>query len=285
MNGSLRSAIVLLSLVYSRNFGVASAQAAAPRVQFDAATTVECRDLSTEEFQRLNPTQSLLEAEFRISMLVTAGSEEDIKDVMIVVQNPERRLRVVDYFPKNELASDIAGTIQRQETSEKATTYDAGINATFGTGASPIGASLTPSLGAHWSQRQGTSEIYHKLPPKRLVLAAGTMNGGQGVFFKLHPTSQDSLQGAHSYKVMFAAPRDWRIDRVTLSCQARGYSKVLFVKQEESSGRAEMTVSLYRAGDLAAQHAAQRVGNSYAPPTSASADGSIATRKMMMMFE
>jgi len=278
----LRSAILLFSLVFSGNFDTASAQAASPRVQFDAATTVECRDVTTDEFRQLNPTQSLLEAEFRISMLVTAGSEADIKDVMIVVQNPERRLRVVDYFPKNELASEIAGTIQRQETSDKATTYDAGISTTSGLGTAPVGASVTPSLGGHWSNRQGTSEIYHKLPPKKLVLAAGTMNGGQGVFFKLHPTSQDSLQGAHSYKVMFAAPRDWRIDRVTLSCHARGYSKVLFVKQEETSGRAEMTVSLYRAGDLAAQHAAQRVGNSYTPPAAASADGSVATRKMMM---
>jgi hypothetical protein len=144
--------------------------------------------------------------------------------------------------------------------------------------------SITPAIGGHWSQKRAVSDTYHKLPPKRLVLASGTTGGGYGVFFKLHPTSQDSLQGAHSYRVVFAAPANWRIDRIVLACSARGTSKVLFVKQEESSGQVATTISLYRAGDIAAQQAAQRLAGPQTPTAAVSAAraSAAATRKALI---
>ncbi len=260
------------------------AEAAAPRVRFDMAPCVEARDITTAEFTALSPRERLIEADFRISMLVTSGKEDDISEVFVVIESPEQRLRIVDFFPKNALFSDIAGTIKREEKREGSSTYDLGISATAGAPAGPVAFDVTPSIGAHFTQSRSASDCYEKLPPKKLVLAAGTTSGGHGVFFKLHPNSQDSLQGAHTYRVVFAAPANWRLDRVVLSCRATGTNKMLFVKQDEMSGQAESTISLYLAGDVPAQQAAQRLGHVQTPSASVSAarQSTMATRKALM---
>ncbi|HWB00466.1 MAG TPA: hypothetical protein VG713_18365 [Pirellulales bacterium] len=265
------------------SFGVV-AQAAAPRVQFDAALTAACSDVTAVAGQGLAAGDRLYEAEFRVSMLVTAGSEDDLKELMITINDRERRLRVVDFAPQTEMASDIAGAILRKETLDKTATFDLGIQAALSAGGCELKG--TPTAAGHWSKHNVVDETYQKLPPKKLVLASGTLGGGSGVFFKLHPSSQDSLQGAHTFRVLFAAPADWRIGRVTLTCEARGYSKVLFVKQEESAGRAEMTIGLYRAGDVAAQRAAQRLSTSYLPaPISQAAQRRASAARTTLIFQ
>ncbi|HEX4131580.1 MAG TPA: hypothetical protein VHZ24_16190 [Pirellulales bacterium] len=280
----VRSILATAVIVASSTFGsVDRAAAAAPRVQFDTATVVECRDVTPPSAYRLSPNERLYEAQFNVSMLLTAGSEDDLKEMLLFISSPERRLRVVDFFPRNELASDITGPIERKETTERTTMIEFGPHATVTSG--PVQVQGTPGAAAQWTKHTGTDETYHKLPPKKLIVASGTTGNGSGVFFKLHPSTQDSLQGAHSFRVTFAAPADWRFDRVKLRCEARGYGKVLFVKQEELAGATSLTVGLHRSGDVAARQAAYRVAESYRVSSGTAQQAQAAATRRALMFE
>ncbi|MBS0207455.1 MAG: hypothetical protein JSS27_00740 [Planctomycetes bacterium] len=253
------SSLVLLAALAMPSF----AHAAPPRVRFDTDATAVATDVTTDEQLKTNPQTRVLAVELRVSMLLEAGSEDDLKEVLITVDSPEQRARVVDFFPRTEMSSDAAGPIARQETTELQHTLDVSGNLLPSLRVGPAEVQTSPGVGNHWTEKKTALETYQRLAPKKLLRASGTLHAGHGVFFKLHPSNQESLQGTHMFRLQLAVPAEWRYDRLVVTCQARGVSKVLFVKQEETAGQGRMTVGLYLSGDAAAQRAANRLANAY----------------------
>ncbi len=223
--------------------------AAEPQVFFDVSYAVPCRDVTTPEFAALNPDEMVIEATYRVSVLLLAGEEDDLDELMLVITSPGRRLRVVDFAPNTEVASDIAGTVEVVETVEDTESADL----TIGGGAKfkegPIEAHITPSAGTGHSHRTSANEKYQRLPPKRLVLASGTLAREHGVFFKLKPTTQDSLQGLQTFVVRYVVPRDWSGDWAVVDCRARATLKSYFRKSVSDVGKQHVYVGLYLEGD------------------------------------
>ena len=238
---------------------LAAAHAGPPKVGFDVSYSVECRDVTPDGFAEANPTSKIIEARFHVSALVRRGKEADIKEMMYVVLSPEKRLRVVDFEPKTQMRSEFIDPVQVVETGEDSSSIDGSLSVQI----SPLaGVRVSPSAGASKTSKNNRQEEYSKLAPRQLVVASGTMNRGHGVFFKLKPFSQVSLQGRKELVCRFVVPKDWRADYVYVDCAAEPRSRSPWMSSEHVGAR-RVLVGLYLQGDGEAREAAERLAYAY----------------------
>ena len=229
------------------------------RVAFDVSYSVPCRDVTPEEFAEANPGRKIVEARFQVSSLFRRGGEQDVQQLMYVIQSPERRLRVVDFEPKTQVESEVADTIQITKKGEDASTLDGSVSLHL----SPMTAvQLTPSIGASKLKKEILEEKYSKLAPKQLLLASGTIDRGNGVFFKLKPSSQASLEGRKEFVCLFVVPKEWRGDYAYVECTAKPRSRSPW-STADNYGRTKTLVGLYLEGNVEARNAVERLAHAY----------------------
>lgn len=237
-------------------FWNSAAGAAAPRVSFDTPYTAECRDVTPEAFGEANPELRIIEARFRVSTRLLAGREADLDEVLIEIASTDERLTVVDFMPRTELDTDIAGEIEVVENRERTDSTNAGLGGTVGIEYGLAKAAVTPSAGGGNTRHSGAKESYKRIPPKQLLLASGTIDRGHGVFFKLKPSSNASLEGMREFACLFVVPCDWTSDSVQVTCAARSAKKGYFSTQGPSCGGGTFDVGLYLEGDADGRAAA-----------------------------
>ncbi len=185
------------------------AAAAAPRVAFDMSYTVECRDVTPEGYSSKNPDLRIVEAKFRISTRLESGREAELEELLIEITSPDQELPVVDFMPRTELDTDVAGEIEVVENREDSESTNAGLGGTVGVEYGIVKAQASPSAGGGKTHVAGTKETYKRIPPKQLLLASGTIHRGNGVFFKLKPSTHASLEGVRECATLFVVPSDW----------------------------------------------------------------------------
>jgi hypothetical protein len=208
----------------------------------------------------LSSGAKLIEARFRVSILVSEGRQEDIEDVVVTIDSPQRRLRVADFSPKTEMANSVAGEVETTRTTEK--TASAGAQIGGGT-LPPLYGLASATLGA--TQHHVVAQVVKELPSKCLVLASGTTRGEHGVFFKVKGAPQVPLEGAKEFTCVFEVPKDWQGDWCLVSCHARGINQRCMSKKIEPCGHAETLVGLYLAGENHAQEVARRLDHLQLP--------------------
>lgn len=233
---------------------LATTIAAAPKVDFDVATSVACKDVTTPEFATAFPSEKLLQATFNISSLVRSGREKDLTEFFYRIEGQEGALRIVDHLPRQELASPFAGPIA-VEKKDEATKKVGGLI----TGHYPPFSNA--ELNAQAGSTSGLSVRYELLPPKELLAASGTLNRERGVYFKLRPSAQTSLEGAKQFVCVLRVPKAWRGDCVRVDCQATAGPVSTWPIFDESSpcGAASFLIGLFVAGDEEARQAVAEV--------------------------
>ncbi len=226
---------------------------AAPRVHFDIATTVPCREVTPADFAEVHPHEMLVEAKFQVSSLIKHGSEDDLVQYFYRIESPYESLRVDHYLPKTELASDYAGNIGVEKKNEAS--QQIGVDVSI---PQPYFPKAGGSAGA--SAKNGSTLRYDLLPPLELIAASGTIQRETGVYFKLKPSRRSTLEGGKEFVVVYRVPRSWRGDLVSLRCQAVGYDRGVVRKLDETrpSGTGDFLVALHLAGDLEAQQLANQ---------------------------
>lgn len=227
-------------------------QAGSPQVAFDVAAIVECRDVTTPEFAKLHRNERLIEARLQISALVSGAPANKLTEFFYRIDSPERSMQVVDYLPRTTLASDFASNVGIEEKKEQSTAV--GLNA-----AGPYGPLTATNANLSASDKNANCLKYELLPPLETVAASGTLDRGNGVYFKLRPTPRNSVEGAKEIIVVLRTPSTWRADYVTVRCQALGQpSHVPFSSREtQICGQGSFVVALYLASDEDAQAAAR----------------------------
>jgi len=226
---------------------------AAPRVQFDLHPLVACRDVTTEEFARSHPGDRLIEAKLHVSSLIKSGDEDDLIEFFYRIQSPRGTVQVVDYSPTTSMTSTYEGSIEVQDSKERVRSL--GINASGG-----YSHIVKGNASAELGSKNGSVTRYKIVPEMQLLSASGTMNRGTGVYFRLKPSRQTSLEGGRLFTLVLRVPRSWRADVLHVSCRAQGYERGLVrpLDEQRVSGAAVLPVSLYLAGD---QHARAVVMN------------------------
>jgi hypothetical protein len=219
----------------------------APLVVFDVPFSAECRDVTpknrAETYQR-----KIVEAVFRISPQVYSGQDTDVKRLRYEIST-EQQMPVVSFLPNAEVTTDVAdGTIAIQANERHG-------NLSFQ-------YMITPAAGN--GQLRGDLESsraqYSLLAPKQLLLAAGTIDRGCGVFYDLRASTQDTLQRQREFACLFEVPKNWRADYVTIRCKARGLKRGFAgIATEADCGAGLLCVGLYMLDDEQARAYAEQL--------------------------
>ena len=217
--------------------GTAS-RAEVPVVVFDVPLITECRDVTPQGFREAYKRE-IIEAVFKVSPQLLAGEETDLKRLHYEIST-EQQMPVVSYLPNAQVVTDVVdGTIAIQNSS-----HHGEINFHYlilpGTG----DGNLKGDLASSHAQ-------FGLLAPKQLLIAAGTIERGCGVYFELRQSSQDTLQKQREFACLFDVPLAWRADCVTIRCNAKGTKHGLggLLDSDVACGSGLLSVGLYKRDD------------------------------------
>ncbi|TWT78529.1 hypothetical protein Pla123a_13220 [Posidoniimonas polymericola] len=202
-----------------------------PVLEFDVPAALTCRDVTPADYRPALPGDRLLEVRVPVSVVVLRGEVRRVREVIIEIDGAEAGLRVHDFAPNTQLASEQAKDYEVKRTEERREGLDASLG-----GALPIAggtAHLTPSVTTGRSTHTTSTVTETRLAPKQAVLVSGAVNRRQGVYFKLRQSSQTTLEGEHELTVTFVAPAEWTGGELQVECVGRGEKKWLFVKQRK----------------------------------------------------
>ena len=185
-----------------------------PDTQFDTASLISCRDVTTEQFSAANPLERLVEAKFQVTAIVQRRDTEGMQYVYQFL-SPTGLLRVVDYQPKTEQASSVAGNVAVEKKQESNKSLGLSVSGSFE-------SLLHGTAGSDLSSKNGSNIRYELKPPMKVVLVAGTVDRGTGVYFKLRPSPARPLEGMHEFVVVMRVPRSWRGDMMYLHASPSG---------------------------------------------------------------
>ena len=237
--GALSGLVVLM-------FAAPPLLARAPSVRFDTAYLVSCRDVTTDEFTASNPRERLIEGRFRVTAIVDDGQLPGDMQFVYRFLSPAGRLRVVDYQPKTRQATAVAGNVIVETKKESSKSLGVSVSGSFeslmrGTAGSDIGSKKAASIRCEFK------------PPMEVVLVAGTVERGTGVYFKMWPSPDCSLQGSREFLGVMRVPSTWRGDVMYVRCEAlqNRWGKLT------SCDVTRFVVGLYAEGDDEARLAAE----------------------------
>jgi hypothetical protein len=227
------AAAIALSLLTA-----AVAKAETPLVVFDTPLTAECRDVTPRGF-RESYKREVIEVVFKVSPQLLSGDEKDLKRLHYEIST-EQQMPVLGYLPSAQVTTDVAnGTIAIQNSSHHGElSFRYLIVPTTGNG------DLKADLESSRAQ-------FTLLAPKQLLLAAGTIDRGYGVYFDLQPSTQDTLQKQRELACLFDVPLQWRADYVTIRCNSKGTKHGLggLIDSEVACGAGLLCVGLYKQED------------------------------------
>ena len=123
-------------------------------------------------------------------------------------------MQIVDYEPRTSQATPLAGNVsveQQQETSKS-------LGASLSGGFQPFAQG---TAGTDLAEKS-TSQIRYELkPPMEVILVAGTVQRGTGVYFKLLPSAESAWEGSREFVIVMRVSRDWRGDIMYVRCEAQ----------------------------------------------------------------
>ncbi len=216
-------------------------------VHFDLPPTAPASLLESDD-------PSTVTIELKLSSLIVDPEMPKVDQWLVQCQPRDKSVRVVDYWPRTEVASDVDGNIQVKKTNEASRA---------------MGASLDGAYGhfshLHAGFDKGEKEIdslqMNRLAPVQAVTASGTIRRGLGVYFKLRWTARQVLEGEKTFRLTLQVPPGWRGGLIDVSVTAQGEEKTLggFDSVTKTHGSANFVVASYRAGDRVAAAQAQRL--------------------------
>ena len=247
-----------------------------PLVEFDVPFSIGCRSIPLRESDKspastplkqfldnlsgpsrgpagVDPDRELIEVVVPVSARVQAGTEKDLKQCLYTFVDPAAPevLQVTDWLPRTELKTEYAKPIQFNKEHQASI----GIN---------VAAKYVVSATSQAGGQLKSGVNYEMLPPQEIVLASGTTQHGHGLFYKLKPSTQTTIEGVKSFSAIFSVPRGWRGGCLKLECEAIGVDRgvVPLFDREVNNTPAVFFLALYRAGDAEAERLAAHMAKS-----------------------
>lgn len=221
---------------------------AADQIQFDLPPVIAA-EVSPEN-------ESHVTVELRLSSMITTPTLPAIDQWLVRCQPRDAAITIADYAPRTETASDVSSPIQVKQVEEKNLTLGLSANGSYGHLANG-------SLGADQCNKNTNSFEFQRQAAVQAVTAAGTINRGRGVYFKLRWTAQQVLEGEKVFRITLAVPTNWRGSLMDVSVIAQSDRKKFggFDRETKTIGSANFVVATYRAGDNVAADRAGRIAD------------------------
>lgn len=223
---------------------------AAQQVHFDVLPVISAPEVTTEEFAEWNPDEKLIEVNIQVSTLMSHVSDGDIHYFLFRIESPRGRMHVVDFSPRTLLQSDVVGNVGVQTSQQR--DQSAGITA-----GGDLPAVVTLDATAGLTNKQSAQFKYEILPRQEVLMASGTTRRGTGAYFKLRPSSQESLEGSRDFQLVLRVPQAWRADKLVVYCYAYGANPKGANRAAVRWGQATFAVAVHAAGDIEAKHLAR----------------------------
>ena len=233
------------------------ALAGGPSLAFDFGRTAECREVTPADAEGLTPGKKLIELKLRVSVQVLRGKISQVEEIRIEIGDSERRIRVESFAPSTTLESTLSKDITWTKRTETGKSLAASLGGEAPVPLGDVVAHVLPSINGGLSKREVITEKQTRRAPKQVLVASGTIGQAHGVFFKLRPSPQSTLEGSHELTVRFLVPQNWRGDSLRVCCQATGHEKILWSTQPATWAHTCAPLAVYLAGDLEARTAAE----------------------------
>ena len=226
-----------------------------PIVEFNADQIVECRDVTPKGYSEKYPDKKQIEIVLRISAKLIKGVEIDLDylDYKIYDRNKSKSLYLSDYMPKTQINTDILDPVAVVEW--KGNSSSAKYHVVSRKDETEASAKI------EFEKWRSSRLDYRRLPAQQLLTASGITERGYGVFFKLKPYSQHTLEGDRSFSCIFTVPQKWRGDNLSVSCEAIGISRGYIRDSKRNVGRGFFDIGLYLEADAEAEKNAKDVAN------------------------
>jgi hypothetical protein len=218
-------------------------------IAFDLPSSIECRDVTTNEFAAANPQLKQIEAKVRISARESEGTTAEIVQVDYEIRLA-RPLRVVDYLPKTFLESAVVAD-QIDITAAKEDSRANGTDAAIAYKPLIIGGSHNTTA------KKSEAKHFKQVAQRDVVLASGTVERERGVFFRVRPSRSATFEGSREFVLVAAVPRGWRADVCEVSCTARVSKHSMIGTSVSSIGGQRTSIGMYLVGDVEAATTAE----------------------------
>jgi hypothetical protein len=218
-------------------------------VAFDLPSSIECRDVTPQDFAAANPDLRIVEAGLRISARIVDGNASDIVDFVYTIKT-EQTMRIREYLPKTTLESAVAAD-QIEVTAENEKSSATGVEANGTTAPLTIGGSHSQN------SKKSESSRYKQVAPKDIILASGTVDREHGVFYRIRPSRMSSLEGARDFTLRVAISKTWRGAVCEIACSARANKQTKFSTSVVAAGADQGHVGMYLARDAEAAATAE----------------------------
>ncbi|TWU54552.1 hypothetical protein Poly51_32710 [Rubripirellula tenax] len=199
---------------------------------------------------------SLVTIELRLSSMIVTPTVPDIDQWLVRCQPRGGEIAIADFSPRTETASDVSSPIQVKRVEEKSSSLGMSVDGAYG-------HFTRGNIGADQGNKNVNSVEFHRQAAVQAVTAAGTINRGRGVYFKLRWTSQQVLEGEKVFSITMAVPAQWRGGLMDVSVIAQTDRKKFggFDHEIITLGSANFVVATYRAGDDVAASRAARIAD------------------------
>lgn len=219
-------------------------QASPPQaVTFDAPAIVVAEPLDPAIHSSPSTGGTFLRLKLTVSTMISPDYRGNVDEVVVSIDSPSRALRVLDFWPKTEMYSQVQGTITVANETQKNQNYTFNVSG----GYEPFARG---SANGDYRSQQQVHENYQRQPPMQLLTSSGTVNRGYGVFFKFRPGPTPVLEGDREIALLVEAPAGWRADLLHVHMQAVGQASNGFGGSEmQTLGAAELWTASHLLGD------------------------------------
>ena len=215
--------IILQAIVFFSAHAAAHAQRVESLVSFDSPLSVSCRDVTPKNASTKDAAYRLIEARLKLtSKLNIPESELDCIEYRISLP---QSCELQDYLPKTAVNSVFASPIETKNShsskSRMQIVYGGGGSASFSIPgvANLSGGGEGKSVTSNADSTASGIQV-DLLPPKQLVLGAGTEERGRVLYFRMRPFNQITLEGQREFGCLLKVPKDWKGECIELSCLA-----------------------------------------------------------------
>ena len=210
-------------------------------VEFDVPPYIAATELQSPIGERI------IEILVPVSCFVDeSDANKQPQQLLVKAQLQNQRIKIHDYAPKTTAASQLDGGTKIKSSVEDTGALGLGIN-------TDLSSFAKGNLGVDRGTKQLFASEFTARPHLQTVIASGTINRGQGVYFKWRRTADQIIEGNKTCRIQLQTPLRWRSGILNLSISTQSGSK-------RSRSNQEFALPFYVAGD----HEAKEMASSLA---------------------
>lgn len=212
-------------------------------VGFDVPAVVVAEPVAPSLVEKPTGGGKLVRLRINVSTFLSSDFRGQVEEYVVELESRQQTARIVDFWPRNEMYSEIAGNIAVQNSRQR----DGEVSFTAGAALEPFGRATAQGS---YQDKQSTQTSFQRKPPMQILTSSGTIRRGYGVFFKFHPGQQPTLEGTREVSILMEVPVAWRADM--LQANLRAYGKTTTSQRHRLLGQSRLWLTTHQEGDTAA---------------------------------